>query len=56
MTPDEAVEAINKIIADSRGDQELSHYAADVLLCDILSELGYTKLIEIYNNMDKWYF
>ena len=37
------------------GDEEARHGNEDVLLCELLTELGYTKLVERYETTDKWY-
>lgn len=34
---------------------EEGHSQADGLLCGLLEELGYTELVEIYQNLEKWY-
>lgn len=31
------------------------HEDADILLCELLEELGYTELVEAYRNFPKWY-
>jgi hypothetical protein len=36
-------------------DTEIGHSKADSLLCELLEELGYVELVEIYRNVDKWY-
>ena len=37
------------------GDIEMVHSKADDLLCEILKELGYVKLVEEFDKLDKWY-
>ena len=32
-----------------------AHIIADGLLCDFLCDLGYGKIVEVYNSLDKWY-
>ena len=39
----------------STGDTEVQHSNADKLLCKLLIELGFDKLVEIYNQVEKWY-
>jgi len=41
--------------AGNNGDIEVAHIDADGILCELLIELGYGKLIELYNEVDKWY-
>ena len=36
-------------------DKEESHIKADYILCKLLKELGYTELVNTYNNVPKWY-
>lgn len=36
-------------------DQEEAHSDADWLLCELLCKLGYTKVVEKYKKIDKWY-
>lgn len=35
---------------------ESDHGEADNLLCDLLEELGYTEIVEVYGKLPKWYF
>lgn len=34
---------------------DLGHLQCDNVLCDLLEELGYGKIVEIYDNQGKWY-
>lgn len=36
-------------------DTETGHIAADDILCAVLEKLGYTHLVELYNEVGKWY-
>ena len=36
-------------------DIESAHADADTILCNILIELGYKELVDLYNKVDKWY-
>ena len=36
-------------------DQEDFHREADSLMCDLLSELGYSQGVEVFRNTPKWY-
>ena len=40
---------------DSYLDQEEKHINADVLMCDVLKQLGYKAGIEVFENAEKWY-
>lgn len=37
------------------GDSEEGHWEADQILCDILTELGYDKIVASYQQVGKWY-
>ncbi len=39
----------------STGDNEYNHGKADELLCDLLTLLGYTKTVEAFKAVEKWY-
>lgn len=49
------VEALARMQALNTGDTEADHVHADALLCELLSDLGYTKTVEAYDSMDKWF-
>lgn len=36
-------------------DTEMSHVALDNLLCEVLENQGFTKLVQAFNKADKWY-
>ena len=36
-------------------DAEAAHIAADQVLCDLLSELGYADVVQEWDNVDKYY-
>jgi len=40
---------------EHNGDTESAHYEADRLLCQQLNELGYSRLVDAYNQIKKWY-
>ena len=35
--------------------KEIDHIKADDLLCELLKELGYIRLVEVFKSIDKWY-
>ena len=37
------------------GDTEVDHLRADNILCSLLYELGYDKVVEEYDKVSKWY-
>ena len=36
-------------------DVEGAHIEADEVLCDLLKQVGFTKVVEVYNKLEKWY-
>lgn len=34
---------------------EIGHLFADNILCELLSDLGYTKLVDVYKSIEKMY-
>lgn len=36
-------------------DPEVTHEAADKLLCELLRELGYAPVVEVFEALDKYY-
>jgi hypothetical protein len=55
ISPEEALRRMNAIWAKSPRDLERNHQKADDLLCEILSSLGYEKVVEKFQSEDKWY-
>ena len=37
------------------GDWEVDHGVADDALCDLLDELGYKEVVNVYTKVGKWY-
>lgn len=48
---EEYIKKLNEWIG---ADEELGHIMADSLICDLLMKLGYKKVIEEYEKIDKW--
>ena len=42
-------------VAQGNCDVESAHADADKVLCDLLEALGYKKIVEEYNKVEKWY-
>lgn len=40
---------------NDEGDIENNHKEADMLLCELLEELGFTEIVEVYRKLPKWY-
>lgn len=36
-------------------DCEAAHHIADDILCDVLIELGYENLVDLFHEVPKWY-
>ena len=36
-------------------DKELGHVCCDYVLCELLKEMGFDEVVEIYNRQSKWY-
>ena len=53
MTDEEAAAEIEAKCM--HGDVEAAHCDADAILCDVLRGLGYTKTVEAWKRVDKWY-
>ena len=49
----EAVEKMKECVNNS--DTELAHLDADNILCDVLTQLGYKELVDLYEKVHKWY-
>lgn len=37
------------------GDTEGAHCSADSILTGLLRELGFTELVDVYDEIDKWF-
>lgn len=55
MTPDEAAAKMRQIRETLGGDIERAHYRADDLMGDVLAELGYGDMVDVYEDIEKWY-
>lgn len=49
----EAVEKMKECV--NNGDIEVAHLDADNILCDVLTQLGYKELVDLYEKVNKWY-
>lgn len=49
----EAVEKMKECV--NNGDTEVAHLDADNILCDVLTQLGYKELVDLYEKVNKWY-
>jgi hypothetical protein len=57
MTTKEKIESIKQRLIEQskRNDIEDAHGVADDLLCELLRELGQDEIVDIFENMEKWY-
>ena len=55
ITDKELAEKLQVILDKGSGDQEVEHCDADELLCDTLTELGFTESVSVYRNIPKWF-
>lgn len=55
MTREEALAKLQIIIDRNDWNYENGHYEADQILCRLLEELGYSDVVEKYDNINKWY-
>lgn len=56
--PKDYIEKLTKMCAfqlEQTDDTEQDHYNADYVLCSLLVELGFSDLVDKYNQIDKWY-
>lgn len=49
------INALQKIQEEYEGNQEKAHMIADAILCALLDQLGYSRVVDAYNEIDKWY-
>ena len=54
MTRQEALISLESII-NNQDDVEDDHREADQVLCELLSELGYDDVVNLYQQIEKWY-
>lgn len=48
-------EKLDEIEELYEGDTEVLHSKADELLCDLLLDIGYPKVVEKFKSLPKWY-
>lgn len=53
MTKEEAIELLRT--QANNLDQEEAHHAADMVLCRLLTELGYAEVVDEWHKIEKWY-
>lgn len=58
MTPAEfanKMRAIEASLGSRYVDEEVTHFEADKLMCDLLRALGYAEGVAVFQNMTRWY-
>lgn len=55
MTPQDALDRLEEIVAQDGDDPESEHYEADRVLCALLDELGFDDITEQWKRVAKWY-
>ena len=53
MTEEEALERLEDLI--EMEDVEKAHYLADKVLIDFIRNLGYTEVVDLWKQVEKWY-
>jgi hypothetical protein len=53
MTREEAIQRLTDL--NVGGDLEAEHYEADKVLCELLTSLGYGDVVQVWEQIDKWY-
>ena len=53
ISPEQACIIMTQYFID--GDTELGHVKADGLMCDILTQFGYSSMVNVFKNANKWY-
>lgn len=56
MTPEQFYTQMRAIQLDEDLSNDDQHERMDKLMCQLLSDLGYTDGIEIFKNTEKWYW
>lgn len=56
MTDNEIEDIKNRLIKEvDNEDAESAHESADNILCELLIKLGHESIVEIYQQVEKWY-
>jgi hypothetical protein len=53
ISDSQAMERLKALLDDD--DTEGAHAAADAVLCELLTALGYEQVVEAWNKINKWY-
>lgn len=55
MTPDEFYRRMRRIMQSAWEDRERAHAEGDDLMCELLTQLGYDRGVQVFRNTEKWY-
>ena len=55
VTPQEAAEYMEHIVATLSHDKEAAHMAGDNVMMHILNQLGYKDAVKAFFEMEKWH-
>lgn len=53
QTEEKALEKLKR--AQAHDDPELAHVLADDVLCELLSNLGYSDVVKEFKKVERWY-
>lgn len=54
MTEEECIESLQELLGPDH-DKDAAHSIADDILCNFLKDLGYDEIVNIFNDIEKWY-
>jgi hypothetical protein len=56
MTKEQIIVRLQELANNAKdGDEEDAHREADIILCELLSTLGYKEVVDAYGEIEKWY-
>ena len=54
-SPDDFARRMRNVAKQFPDDPERQHILMDNLMCTLLTRLGYTEGVEVFNNTHRWY-
>ena len=52
---EKALLALSDALELGKGDPEIAHVNADKILCELLTSLGFSDVVEEFKKVPKWY-
>jgi hypothetical protein len=52
---EKALLALSDALELGKGDPEIAHVNADEILCELLTSLGFSDVVEEFKKVPKWY-